>query len=177
MLGEDETRRWVSMAGLRAFMQNRPPVLVAQVITRGRFCEALIQQCRLDAGEADPFMTGMFSLLDLIMQRPLREILEELRIGHRMRDVLLGTADSDDPLLLALNIVKSYEASDFQSVRAAADRLALSSDDLRRCYIDSLKWVEQFTADQETWPATRQSDRCGFHRNRTQRPTRTNAPQ
>lgn len=164
MLGADQTRRWVSMASLRALIQNRPPVLVAQVLTRGRFCETLIEQARMHSGESDPFMMGMFSLLDAITGRPLRDILDELRIGHKMRGALLGTADADDPLLLALNMVKSYEASEFESVRAAAGRLGLSSDDLRKCYIDSLKWVEFFSSDQGAWPATKQSDRRGFHR-------------
>lgn len=166
MLGEVQTRKWVAMAGLRAFMQNRPPVQVARLLTRGRFCEALIEQSKLYTGESDPFMAGMFSLLDAIMERPLRDILDELKIGTRLRDILLGTSAADDPLLLALKIVKAYEISDFESVRAAGDLLVLSSDQLRHCYTDSLKWVELFASDQGTWPATRHSDRRGFHRNR-----------
>ena len=164
MLGADQTRKWVSMASLRVLVQNRPPVLVAQVLTRGRFCEALVNQSRMYTGESDPFMAGMFSLLDAIMEKPLREILDELKIGDHIRDALLGTSRPDDPLSLALKIVKAYEVSDFECVRAAADRLLLTNDQLRQCYIDSLKWVELFASDQGTWPPTRQADRRGFHR-------------
>lgn len=164
MLGAVQTRRWVSMASLRALIQNRPPVLVAQVLTRGRFCEALMEQAKMQGGDSDPFMVGMFSLLEAIMERPLEEILEELMLGSHARGALLGTADADDSLSLALKIVKAYERSDFEAVRAAAQRLGLSGDDLRKCYIDSLKWVEFFGSDQGTWPATRQADRRGFHR-------------
>lgn len=166
MLGADQTRKWVSMASLRALIQNRPPVLVAQVLTRGRFCETLIERAKMHTGESDPFMTGMFSLLDAIIGRPLGEVLDELRIGSGIRGALLGTADEDDPLFLALRIVKSYENSDFEGVRGAGDRLGLSSEELRKCYIDSLKWVELFSGDQGSWPATRQSDRRSFHRNK-----------
>lgn len=166
MLGADQTRRWVSMASLRALIQNRPPVLVAQVLTRGRFCEALMEHAKMHTGDGDPFMVGMFSLLDAIMERPLKEILDELKIGSRVRAALLGTADADDALFLALKIVKSYESASFEAVWAAAERLGLPSDDLRRCYIDSLKWVELFGRDQGTWPATRQADRRSFHRDK-----------
>ena len=166
MLGADQTRRWVSMASLRALIQNRPPVLVAQVLTRGRFCEALMEQAKMHTGDGDPFMAGMFSLLDAIMERPLQEILDELKIGSHIRGALLETADAYDPLCLALGIVKSYERANFYAVGAAAQRLGLSSDELRKCYIDSLKWVELFGSDQGTWPATRQADRRGFHRDK-----------
>lgn len=166
MLGAEQTRRWVSLASLRALVQNRPPVLVAQVLARGRFCEALINKSRMHTGASDPFMAGIFSLLDAIMERPLGEILDELKIGNKIRDVLLGAADADDPLFLALKIVKSYEVSDFETVRAAGERLVLSSDEVRRCYLDSLRWVDLFESDQGAWPPTRQSDRRGFHRNR-----------
>ncbi len=166
MLGADQTRRWVSMASLRALIQNRPPVLVAQVLTRGRFCESLMEQAKMHPGDGDPFMVGMFSLLDAIMERPLQDILDQLKIGSHSRGALLGTADADDPLFLALKIVKSYEIANFEAVCAAAKRLGLPSDDLRKCYIDSLKWVELFGSDQGTWPATRQADRRGFHRDK-----------
>lgn len=166
MLGTDQTRKWVSIAGLRALVQNRPPVLAAQVLTRGRFCEALIDQARTRVGDADPFMMGMFSLLDSIMETPLHKILDELKLGDKIRRALLGIAEADDPLFLALKTVKAYERSDFHSVQDAVRRLGLSSDDLRKCYIDSLKWVELFASDQGTWPATRQADRRGFRRDK-----------
>ncbi len=41
LLGSDEIRRWVWVASLSSLGQNRPPVLMAQVLMRGRFCEEI----------------------------------------------------------------------------------------------------------------------------------------
>jgi c-di-GMP-related signal transduction protein len=73
LLGTDGVRQWAWMASLSSLGENRPPVLVAQVLIRGRFCETISSLMTLPAGDADPFLIGMFSLLDAILQSPSRE--------------------------------------------------------------------------------------------------------
>jgi EAL and modified HD-GYP domain-containing signal transduction protein len=166
LLGSDEIRRWVWMASLSSLGQNRPPVLMEQVLMRGRFCEVIADSAKLSLGDADPFLVGMFSLLDAILQRPLREILAELNIGSHIRKALLGTGGNADPLCLVLRIVKSYELGDFDHVEAAARVIGLSAEALSTCYFQSLSWVETvFSPDEQTWRAAHLSASPGFHRN------------
>jgi len=165
LLGSDGIRKWVWMASLPSLAQNRPPVLVAQVLMRGRFCEVIAGFAKLSLGGADPFLVGMFSLLDAILQRPLEGILDELNIAANIRNTLLAGNDAD-PLSLVLRIVKAYELGDFRQVDAAARLIRLSADDLSTCYLDSLSWVETvFSPDEQTWRAAQPSIPPGFHRN------------
>lgn len=90
LLGADGVRKWAWMASLSSLGENRPPVLMAQVLMRGRFCEAISGLMTLAAGDADPFVIGMFSLLDAILQRPLEGVLDEMNIGPHIRLALLG---------------------------------------------------------------------------------------
>jgi EAL and modified HD-GYP domain-containing signal transduction protein len=142
LLGSDEIRKWVWMASLTNLGESRPPVLMQQVLMRGKFCEAIAISARLSLGDCDPFLLGMFSLLDAILQRPLHGILEDLNIGPNIRAALLGTAGQDDPLSLILRIVKSYELGDWEQVDAAAQAIGFSSEALSPCYLESLFWVE-----------------------------------
>ncbi len=165
LLGSDQIRKWVWMASISSLGQNRPPVLMAQVLMRGRFCEEITAAANLALGEADPFLVGMFSLLDAILRRPLREILAELNIGRRIRNVLLGTGDDTDPLSLVLTIVKSWERSDFPQVHTTARAIRLSPEALNDCYVRALDWVETVhSADEKTWRAAHSSPQPGFHR-------------
>lgn len=171
LLGSDQIRKWVWMATVSSLGQNRPPVLIGQVLMRGRFCEEIFNAAKLNLGEADPFLAGMLSLLDAILRRPLSEVLEELNIGQTIRDALLGAADERDPLARVLSIVKSYERSDFQGVDAGARAIHLSPDALNACYLRSLAWVENMhSADDRTWRAAHASPLSGFHRNGESRP-------
>jgi EAL and modified HD-GYP domain-containing signal transduction protein len=164
LLGTDEIRKWVWMASLSSLGQRRPPVLMAQVLMRGRFCEAIAHAARLSIGESDPFLLGMFSLLDAILKRPLRGILNDLNISDNIRNALLGTAGEADILSLVLRIVKSWEVGEWQAVEAVAQTIGLSPDALRRCYLESLSWVDTvFVPDEQNWDNS--SAPADFHRN------------
>ncbi len=150
LLGSDEIRKWVWMASLSSLGQRRSPVLMEQVLIRGRFCELIAGSAKLPLGDTDPFLLGMFSLLDAILQRPLEGILDDLNVGRNIRNALLGTADQkNDPLSLILGIVKSYETGDWPAVDAAARLIRLSSDALSTCYLQALSWVEAVQVQDE----------------------------
>jgi EAL and modified HD-GYP domain-containing signal transduction protein len=166
LLGSDEIRKWVWMASLTNLGENRPPVLMQQVLMRGKFCEAIAISARLPLGDCDPFLLGMFSLLDAILQRPLHGILEDLNIGPNIRAALLGTAGEDDPLSLILRIVKSYELGDWEQVDAAAQAIGFSSEALSPCYLESLFWVETVSSfEQPERSVARLAAAVDFRRN------------
>jgi EAL and modified HD-GYP domain-containing signal transduction protein len=171
LLGSDELRKWAAMASLTSLSGSRPQVLMAQALMRGRFTEAIARSAQLPGGDSDPFLLGMFSLLDAILQRPLEGILNDLNISPNIRDALLGTAAAErDGLSLALRIVKSYEAGDWYEVDAAARTIHLTADALSTCYLESLFWVETvFSIEGQKLQADRLSAPVGFHRNRETR--------
>lgn len=171
LLGSDQIRKWVWMATVSSLGQNRPPILMGQVLMRGRFSEEIASAASLDTGDADPFLVGMFSLLDAILRRPLKDILDELNVGGIVRGALLGTAEESDPLARVLAIVKAYERSDFQTVDAIARAIHLSPDTLNTGYLRSLSWVESIHSNEEkTWRASHASPLAGFHREAESRP-------
>lgn len=175
LLGSDELRKWAWMASLSSLGQSRPSVLMAQVLMRGRFCEAIACSAQLSQGESDPFLLGMFSLLDAILGRPLPGILDDLNIGRNIRDALLGTAGEADVLSLLLRIVKSYEIGDWHEVEEAARVIGMSADALSMCYLESLSWVETvFSPDEQKSREDGSSIPINLHRKpvrRTDRPS------
>ncbi len=174
LLGADGVRKWAWMASLSSLGENRPPVLMAQVLMRGRFCEVISGLMTLATCDADPFVIGMFSLLDAILQRPLEGILDEMNIGPHIRQALLGPPDVDNPLSLVLTIVKAYELGDFAQVDAAARSIGLSPDDLSTGYLQCLSWVETvFSPDEKRWRAAQPSGLIGFHRDQESRTRQT----
>jgi c-di-GMP-related signal transduction protein len=149
LLGSDEIRKWAWMACLAALGRNRPRVLMTQVLMRGRFCETLARSAQLSLGESDPFLLGMFSLLDAILERPLEGILNDLNIGSVLRSALLGTAGAEDRLSTLLKIVKAYEAGDWKTVEEAGASIGLIIGPLTTSYLESLYWVDAVAADEK----------------------------
>jgi c-di-GMP-related signal transduction protein len=170
LLGSDGVRKWAWMASLSSLGENRPPVLMAQVLMRGRFCEVISRLMTLPAGDADPFLIGMFSLLDAILQRPIEGIMDEMNIGPHIRLALLGAPGVDNPLALVLKIVKAYELGDFAQVDAVAQAIGMSPSELSTGYLECLSWVETvFSPEEKRWRAAQPSGLIGFHRDQTAR--------
>jgi c-di-GMP-related signal transduction protein len=165
LLGPCEIRKWGCVASLSSLGEAKPPVLLAQVLMRGRLCDLIACSAKLPLGDSDPFLLGMFSLLDAILGRPLEGILDDLNIGRNIRNALLGTAGELDLLSLVLRIVKAYEIGDWQEVDAAAQVIGISHEELTTCYLDSLSWVDTiFTQDDHKRQVERASFPVGFRR-------------
>ena len=148
LLGPIEIRKWAVMASLSAMGDRRPRVLIAQALIRGRFCESIAGLAGQQAGSADPFMLGMFSLLDAILQRPLAAVLEDLNISQRICDVLLGTASVGDQFFTILRLVKAYEIGDWEAVEACAKAVSVPVPAVNSSYLETLSWVEEIAAPQ-----------------------------
>jgi EAL and modified HD-GYP domain-containing signal transduction protein len=141
---------------------------------RGRFCEVIAGLTTMRVGEADPFLVGMFSLLDAILQRPLQGVLDEMNIGPTIRKALLAPSGEDNPLSLVLKIVKAYEQGDFHAVDAVARAIGLSPDELSSGYLQSLFWVETiFSPDEKKWRPAPMQGQQGFRRDAEARPQLT----
>jgi EAL and modified HD-GYP domain-containing signal transduction protein len=130
------------MASLANLGQSQPPVLIPQVLFRGRFCEFIAQSSNLCPGAADPFLLGMFSLLGAVMQRPLNEVLSDLNIAQNLRQALLGPVDLANPLSRLLHLVKSYETANWDEVESCLRGIGLSSGKLSTGYLETLSWVD-----------------------------------
>ena len=161
LLGADEIRKWVWMASLSSLGQSGPPVLIPQVLLRGRFCAYIAQSSNLLIGDADPFLLGMFSLLGAVLQRPLDEVLDDLDIAPNLRRALLGPVNHANPLSLVVHIAKSYEAARWDEVGACLEGTGLVADELSKGYLEALSWVEMIRADAPQGMVVSKSD---FHR-------------
>jgi len=165
LLGAGEIRKWGWMASLSILGGRRPTVLIAQVLMRGRFCEAIACSAKLPLGESDPFLLGILSLLDALLEKPLG-IHDDLNISRNIQSAILETAGEADPLSLLLRIVKSYEVGDWDEVEAAARVIGLSASDLTACYLESLTWVDAVSSsDHQTRRSIRLPVPIDFQRN------------
>lgn len=106
ILGEQEIRKWVSLVLLLHLAVDKPDALVMQSILRASFCESLAQLSGLGSRKSELFLLGMFSLLDAMIDRPLKEALRDIRLAQDIRDTLLNDRPPSDPLGRIYHLVK-----------------------------------------------------------------------
>jgi c-di-GMP-related signal transduction protein len=142
MLGERPFRRWASVLVMAALSADKPAELLATCLVRGRFCELLAPEIGFRGRELDLFAVGLFSLMDAVIGRPLRELLVDVAMPADLIEGLLPSGKTNR-IADALSLVIAYERASWQNVDTLTQRLGIkdSMSKLPRYYQDALTWA------------------------------------
>jgi c-di-GMP-related signal transduction protein len=138
LLGKREIKKWLTIIVMSGIGQQKPPELFNVAVIRARFCELIAAGFKLRQKPAQAFLTGIFSLVDALMDRPLVEILEELPLEEQVKAVLLG---KEDPSASPLELVKSFEKAQWEEVARYSTQLKLEEKKLARLYLEAVEWA------------------------------------
>lgn len=135
LLGQDNIRKLASLWALAGIGKDRPEELLTISLARARFCEVMAPNAGLGARQSELFMLGMFSLIDVIVSRPMADIVEQLPISEGVRE---GLVEGTGPLRPVLDCVLAYERGDWTAVSAFAQSHHVNEATIPECYIDSI---------------------------------------
>jgi EAL and modified HD-GYP domain-containing signal transduction protein len=139
LLGLREIRSWVSLLSISSMANDKPAELVVSSLIRARLCEQLAQPCKIGDRQSDMFLMGLFSLLDVIMSRPIDEILKEITVEEDIVEALTGTPGKFHNIL---NLVIATEKGEWEQVSELAAELHIEEQALSTAYLDAVKWAQ-----------------------------------
>ena len=145
-LGEQRLRKFVSLVAIASAQENKPDSLYALSILRARFCELLLAKVQKSADKSQAFLTGMFSLLDSLLDQPLDVIIESIPVDDAIKKAILEYQGILGDIL-ALTI--AYEHADWDKVFELSEKIQASSEDLVECYEQSTYWAEELFSTDE----------------------------
>jgi EAL and modified HD-GYP domain-containing signal transduction protein len=93
--------------------------------------------------KSELFLMGMFSLLDAMIDRPLREALRDIRLSQDIRDTLLSDQPANGPISIIYYLAQAYECGDWPQVLVHAGQLRLESAEIRGAYFKAVNWCDQ----------------------------------
>lgn len=140
MLGLSHVQRWVSVATVSGLSDPRPQELAVLCATRARFCEALGEQLDV-AAPHDCFTLGMFSLLDVMLGKPMDVALSDIPVSDDVGNALRGQPGNLTDLL---DVTVAYERGRWDVVARLAEAHGWDEADLIRIYIDAIEWSRDF---------------------------------
>jgi c-di-GMP-related signal transduction protein len=126
---------------------DRPSEIVVSSLVRARFCESLAVPGGMMSVSSELFLTGMFSMLDALIGRPLEELLEPLNLSQEIRIALTvgGNRHSD-----VLELVLAYERADWDDMSVRAGRLSILEEVVPGIYRQSVEWADHIFEGQVT---------------------------
>ncbi len=132
LLGRRKLSSWASMLALST-LNDRPSEILRTAMTRAKMCELLAEKLGIKPVESF-FTVGMFSALDLIMQRPLPKLLEPLPLSP---DIVSALLYHKGQLGDALTCVMAYEVADWPNVQFGR----LSTQEILVANIEAVTWA------------------------------------
>jgi c-di-GMP phosphodiesterase len=144
ILGMKPLYRWLTLLLATAGTHPASPAQARTAITRGRLCELLGAHIMNRADQDNLFITGVFSLLDAMLDTPMEEIMDRLIIQDDIAEALLNRAGMYGPILA---LAEACESRDTKRMEDLTFALMLTPAQVTKAHLEALAWIEQIGLD------------------------------
>lgn len=138
LLGQTEMRKWIAIVVAVILCQEKPGELIYNTLVRARCCERLAAHIGQESGEA--FMTGIVSLMDAVLDRPLAMVLQQLPLAPECKQALQG---DDNWLSRLLHLAICCERGAWDELPAAAALVGIDEKLTLELHQDACCWASQ----------------------------------
>ncbi|MVX63306.1 EAL domain-containing protein [Clostridium chromiireducens] len=135
IIGINELKRWIFIITLKQIGENNIDELVRMSLIRASFMEVVSKKFHLDIPAFDAFLTGIFSLIHVLLKMPIEKILIDLPISSDVKDALLG---KNNIILELLELTIEYEKGNWIEVNKLIKKFELNEEFVGNCYLNSL---------------------------------------
>jgi c-di-GMP-related signal transduction protein len=138
-LGEIEIRKWLYIILLNDLKGNNTNELIRVSLQRAKLCEFICGMSIHKEKKFSAYMTGLFSVVDAILNCPIKVIISDLCIVDEVKDGLL---EEKSPLNAILRLVINYENGEWENVGIYAEEIGIGTSRIPSLYIESLRWAD-----------------------------------
>lgn len=139
MLGAKPLAQWVSLVAITHIGSGKPDEVMVTSLKRARFCETIADHVDLNHRRFDLFMLGMLSMLDVLLNRPIEELLAPMPLSLDVKETLSGGTTA---LGKVLDLTIGCERNDCSLVIDLSSQLGLSGEHTEQIYRDAIFWAD-----------------------------------
>jgi len=139
ILGQKEVKRWATAAISIQLADDKPNEVTKLSLIRARFAENLSKAFSMGVFAPSLFMLGLFSLLDVILERPMEEAVKEVALDEGVRTALV---DKSGDLYNILAFIHAYEHANWDEIAIQMVKYELELDEVTTAFIDALVWYK-----------------------------------
>ena len=140
LLGQKELKKWITTAVTKELCSDRPSEITRMSMIRARFAENLSKYFELEPFSAEIFLMGLFSVLDQILEKPMKECLEMVKISTDIRQALLEHKGRIYPVL---EFILYYEDAEWADVSRIMLLNKMRKNQAYDAYLEALDWYRK----------------------------------
>ena len=146
MLGQKDLTRWIQTTVIEKLCSDKPNELMRLSLLRAKFAENLAPVFGMAMRSQELFLTGLFSILDIILDCSMEEALSMVRVSGKIRTALLEHIGS---LAEVLHFIVKYESAEWQEVSRQLVLKNIEIPDVSHAWVSSLQWYAKLIAMNE----------------------------
>lgn len=138
-LGLVQLKRWVYLLSFKDDDDNQAEEVLKISFLRANFCSELVKYIKdFPISKSEAYTMGMFSTLDVLIDAPLNELLDEIFLSDEIKDALLSFKGKCGTLY---KLVLSYEKADWHNLKNYADELGIPKNIIAQVYFNCVEEV------------------------------------
>ncbi len=137
MLGQRELKKWINTAVANELYADKPNEITRLSLLRAKFAENLAPLFEMKLQASELFLMGLFSVLDLILSRPMEEALQMVKVSKEISSALVNHTGAFAPVL---EFVTQYESANWQEISRLMVVKNIEMEQVYDAYVQSLKW-------------------------------------
>ena len=137
MLGQRELKKWINTAVTNELCADRPSEITRLSLLRAKFAENLAPLFEMALHSSELFLMGLFSVLDLILDKPMKEALAMVNVSRNIEEALI---EDKGEFAAVLDFIRHYEAASWQEVSRQMLLRNIDMDRVYHAYTESLQW-------------------------------------
>lgn len=138
-LGEKEIVKWLYVVLLNDLKGEGTNELIKVSLQRARFSELICKANGYSQKAFSAYMTGLFSVMDAILNCPMEVIIKDLYISEEVKD---GLTKEGNIINSILKLAVSYEKGDWEETGEYAKKLNVDINSIPEIYLETLKWTD-----------------------------------
>jgi c-di-GMP-related signal transduction protein len=142
LLGLIEIQRWIYVLAIREMTGTAKQMsdeVIKLCLTRAKMCELISNKVFDDKVSSSYFLTGMFSLMEVIIGLPIEHVLKDMPLQDEICDALKGKQNN---MRMVLDLVTAIEKADWEKAGHAGKKIKLSQSEINHYYGQSCQWAE-----------------------------------
>lgn len=140
ILGQTAVRQWAMIALSVSLAEDRPGEITRLALVRAKFAEDLAPAFELGVFQPSLFMSGLFSLLDVMLEEPMDIAIKEIAVDEKVREALV---EKSGPLAPVMELIYAYERADWDKVSILMIQNNTDMERVSRAYLDALVWYRK----------------------------------
>ena len=137
MLGQRELKKWINTAVANKLYADKPNEITRLSLLRAKFAENLAPAFSLAAQAPELFLMGLFSVLDLILSKPMEEALKMVQVSKEIREALVDNKGKFAPIM---SFITQYECANWQEISRLMILQEIDMEQVNEAYLSSLTW-------------------------------------